>query len=53
MAFASVITGEIFELICTYLHFTGTESVPTYQGPNKFFKIYPSLCHLNRKFQSL
>ena len=43
MAFTSVITGKIFELICTYLHFTGDECVPTYQGPTKFFKIYPSL----------
>ena len=41
MAFATVITGEIFELICTYLHFRCTSSLPTYQGPSKFFKIYP------------
>ena len=40
MAFANVITGELFELICTYLHFTGTESIPTYQGPSKLFTIY-------------
>ena len=32
---------KIFELICTYLHFTGTSSVPTYQRISKFFKIYP------------
>jgi len=32
---------EIFELICTYLHFTGTSSVPTYQGNSNFFRIYP------------
>ena len=38
MAFANVITVEIFELICTYLHFTGTSSVPTYQGTSKFFQ---------------
>jgi hypothetical protein len=24
-----------------YLHFTATSSVPTYQGPGNFFKIYP------------
>jgi hypothetical protein len=41
MAFANVITAEIFELICTYFHFTATSSVPTYQGPGRFFKIYP------------
>jgi hypothetical protein len=27
MAFSNVITGEIFELICTYLHYTGTSAV--------------------------
>jgi hypothetical protein len=52
IAFANVITRALFELICTYLHFTGTESVPTYQGLSKFFNIY-SLCHLNIKFRSL
>jgi hypothetical protein len=41
MAFANVNTGEIFELICTYFHFTATSSVPTYQGPSKFFETYP------------
>ena len=50
MAFANMITGELFELICTYLHFTGTDSVPTYQEISKFFKIYSLLCHLNTKF---
>jgi hypothetical protein len=43
MPFTSVITGKIFELVCTYLHFTGNESVPTYQGPSRFLKIYPLL----------
>ena len=38
MAFANMITGELFELICTYLHFTGTDSVPTYQELSKFFQ---------------
>jgi len=37
----NAIIGEIFELICTYLNFTGTNSVPTNHGPSKFFKICP------------
>ena len=41
MACTNVITGEMCELICTYLHFTGTKSVPTHHRPSKFFKIYP------------
>jgi hypothetical protein len=53
MAFASVITGALFELICTYLYFTGTESVRTYQGLSKFSKMYSLLCQLNIKFRSL
>ena len=52
MAFANVITGEIFELICTYLHFTGTKSVPSHQGLSKFFKIY-HLMSFQRIFRSL
>jgi hypothetical protein len=44
MAFASVITGEIFELICTYLHFAGTESIPTYKDLANFSKFI--LCYI-------
>ena len=28
-------------------------SLPTYQGPPILFKIYPVICHLNIKFQTL
>jgi hypothetical protein len=48
-----IIWIDLFELICTYLHFAGTESVPTYQGLSKFFKMYYLLGHLNIKFWSL
>lgn len=51
--FAGVISRERFELICKMLHFIDNESLPTYQGPPKLFKIYPVICHLNKKFQSL
>lgn len=29
------------------------ESLPTHQGPPTPFNIYPVLCHLNKKFQTL
>ena len=48
-----MISRERFELICKFLHFIDNESLPTYQGPPKLFKIYPVICHLNKKFQTL
>jgi len=51
--FADVISRERFELICKFLHFIDNESLPTYQGPPILFKIYPVICHLNIKFQTL
>jgi len=51
--FADVISRERFELISKFLHFIGNESLPTYQGPSILFKIYPVICHLNIKFQTL
>ena len=51
--FADVISRERFELICKFLHFIENESLPTYQGPPILFKIYPVICHLNIKFQTL
>ena len=38
--FADVISRERFELICKLLHFIDNESLPTYQGPPRLFKIY-------------
>jgi len=51
--FADIISRERFELICKVLHFIDNESIPTYQGPPRLFKIYPVICHLNIKFQTL
>ena len=44
---------ERFELICKFLHFIDNEILPTYQGPPRFFKIYPAIYHLNINFQTL
>ena len=52
-SFSEVISRERFELICKFLHFVDNESFVTYQGPSKLFKIFPVLCHLNSKFQTL
>jgi len=51
--FADVISRQRFELICKFLHFIDIEGLPTYQGPLRLFKIYPVICHLNIKFQTL
>ena len=48
-----MISRERFELICNFLHFIDNESLPAYQVPPKLFKIYPVICHLNKKFQTL
>jgi hypothetical protein len=48
-----VICRDTFELICKYMHFIKMVSLPTYQGPPTPFNIYPAICHLNRKFQTL
>jgi len=51
--FADVISREGFELIYKFLHFIDSESLPAYQGPPRLFKIFPVICHLNIKFQTL
>ena len=51
--FADVISRERFELICKSSHFIDNESLPTHQEPPILFKIYPVICHLNIKFQTL
>ena len=48
-----MIRRKRFELICKFLHFIDNESLPTFQGPPKLFKIYPVICHLNKKLQTL
>ena len=42
-----------FESICNFMHFNNNDTLRTYQGPSKLFKIYPVLSHLNTKFQIL
>jgi hypothetical protein len=51
--FGSVISLDRFESICRFLHLTDNTSKDTYEGPQKLFKIYPIIRHLNSKFQSL
>jgi hypothetical protein len=48
--FGSVISVDRLELICNFMHFSNNESIRTYQGPSKLFKIYPFLSYLNKKF---
>jgi hypothetical protein len=49
--FSDVISRERFKIITRFLHFIDNDSVRTYTGPPKLFKICPVLCHLNSKFQ--
>ena len=51
--FADVISRDRFELICKFLNFIDDESLPTYHGPPRLLKIYPVICRLNIKFQTL
>ena len=51
--FADVISRERFELICKFFNFIDNERLSTYQGPPIFFKIYPVICLLNTKSQTL
>jgi hypothetical protein len=51
--FTDVITRDRLELICRFLHFTNNETISTFEGPEKLFKISPIISHLNNKFQEL
>ena len=51
--FSEVISRDRFELIVRFLHFVNNDSLQTYDGPPKLFKIFPVLCHLNNKFKTL
>ena len=51
--FADILSRERFELIRKFLHVIDNENLPTYQGPPILFKIYPVICHLNIKFQTV
>jgi hypothetical protein len=46
-------TRERLEIICKFLHFTDNESNSNFEGPEKLFKIFPVISHLNNKFQEL
>jgi hypothetical protein len=51
--FRDVITRDRFELICRFLHFIDSETISTFEGPQKLFKIFPVTLHLNSKLQEL
>jgi hypothetical protein len=47
------ITRERLELICKFLYFTNNETINSFQGLKKLFKMFPVISHLNNKFQEL
>jgi hypothetical protein len=51
--FTDIMTREKLELICKFLHFTYNESISNFEGPEKLFKIFPVISHLNNRFQEL
>lgn len=40
-AFGDIITRDRLKLICKFLHFTNSETIDNFQGPKKFFKMFP------------
>jgi hypothetical protein len=51
--FRDITTQERLEIICKFLHFADNETVGNFEGPEKLFKIFPVILHLNNKFQKL
>jgi hypothetical protein len=51
--FRDVITRERLEIICKFFHFTDNETDSNFEGPEKLFKIFSVILHLNNKFQEL
>jgi hypothetical protein len=51
--FRDIMTRERLEIICKFFHFSDNESVSNFQGPEKLFKIFPVILHLNNKSQEL
>jgi hypothetical protein len=47
-----IITQERLEIICTFFNFADNETVSNFEGPEKFFKMFPVILHLNNKFQN-
>jgi hypothetical protein len=41
------------ETDCKFLHIANNETINSFQGPKKLFKIFPVISHLNNKFQEL
>jgi hypothetical protein len=51
--FGCVMSMNLFELICKFVHFNNHESKDTYLSPPKLFKICPVMSYLIRKFQNV
>jgi hypothetical protein len=53
LGFGDIITRDRLELICKFFHFPNNETINSFQGPKKLFKIFPAISHHNNKFQEL
>jgi hypothetical protein len=51
--FGDTTTRDKLELICKCLVFANNETINSFQGPKKLFKIFPVISHLDNKFQEL
>jgi hypothetical protein len=51
--FGDIITRDRLELICKFLLFANNETINSFQGIKKLFKIFPVIPHLNNRFQEL
>lgn len=51
--FNSVMSMERFQAMQKYMHFANNENQHLYRGPDKLFKIYPIVQHMNTKFHFL
>jgi hypothetical protein len=53
LGFGDVTTRDRLQLSCKFLHFADNESFNNFQGPKKFYKIFPVISHLNNSFQEV
>jgi hypothetical protein len=51
--FGDIITRDRLELICKFLHFANNETINSFRGQKKLFKIFPVISHVNNKFEEL
>jgi hypothetical protein len=51
--FGSVISLDRLKSTCRFLYFIDNISKDPYEGPQKLFKIYATIRHLNSQFQTL